>query len=134
MNNDRFAYIAKVLEALDNYFNEGGVYVAALSDGAQLLDDDTTIAEAVSKAYGLLSSPNSPIKNTPQSSGEVRDSGDTKVITVKPFEVDAVKRMNLGNEARRAARKSGLKAGAVRVIGDKRKKPARHKKPLRGDE
>ena len=69
MNNDRFAYIAKVLEALDNYFNEGGVYVAALSDGAQLLDDDTTIAEAVSKAYGLLSSPNSPIKNTPQSSG-----------------------------------------------------------------
>ena len=134
MNNDRFAYIAKVLEALDNYFNEGGVYVAALSDGAQLLDDDTTIAEAVSKAYGLLSSPNSPIKNTPQSSGEVRDSGDTKVITVKTFEVDAVKRMNLGNEARRAARKSGLKAGAVRVIGDKRKKPVRHKKPLRGDE
>ena len=65
---------------------------------------------------------------------EVRDSGDTKVITVKPFEADAVKRMNLGNEARRAARKSGLKAGAVRVIGDKRKKPARHKKPLRGDE
>ena len=56
------------------------------------------------------------------------------MITVKPFEVDAVKRMNLGNEARRAARKSGLKAGAVRVIGDKRKKPARHKKPVRGDE
>ena len=45
-----------------------------------------------------------------------------------------MKRMDKGNEARRAARASGLKAGAVRVIADKRKKPARHKKPLRGDE
>jgi hypothetical protein len=33
-----------------------------------------------------------------------------------------------GAEARRLARKSGLAPGATRVVVDKRKKPAKHKK------
>jgi hypothetical protein len=36
-------------------------------------------------------------------------------------------------EARRVARKSGLAPGATRVIPDKRKKPAKHKKDLSTD-
>jgi hypothetical protein len=35
-----------------------------------------------------------------------------------------------GAEARRAARKSGLAPAATRVIPDKRKRPAKHKKQL----
>jgi hypothetical protein len=35
-----------------------------------------------------------------------------------------------GTEARRAARKSGLAPSATRVIPDKRKRPAKHKKHL----
>jgi hypothetical protein len=37
------------------------------------------------------------------------------------------KTLDKGTEARRAARKSGLKPGATRVIEDKRKRPAKHK-------
>jgi len=40
------------------------------------------------------------------------------------------KTLNKGTEARRAARNSGLKPGATRVIVDKRKRPAKHKKGL----
>ena len=39
----------------------------------------------------------------------------------------------VGVEARRRARKSAAKPGAVRVIPDKRKKAPKHKKPM-GDE
>ena len=37
------------------------------------------------------------------------------------------KTLDKGTEARRAARKAGLKAGATRVIEDKRKRPPKHK-------
>jgi len=40
------------------------------------------------------------------------------------------KKLDTGTEARRAARKSGIKAGATRVIPDKRKKPPKHKEDL----
>jgi len=40
------------------------------------------------------------------------------------------KGLDKGNEARRAARKSGVSPAATRVIPDKRKKPPRHKKDL----
>jgi hypothetical protein len=40
------------------------------------------------------------------------------------------KQLAKGAEARRAARKSGLTPGATRVIPDKRKKPAKHKKEM----
>ena len=39
-----------------------------------------------------------------------------------------------GKEARRAARNKAAKPPATRKIGDKRRKPAKHKKPLGGDE
>jgi hypothetical protein len=42
--------------------------------------------------------------------------------------------LDKGREARRVARKSGLKAGATRVIADKRKRPAKHKKNLLAEE
>lgn len=42
--------------------------------------------------------------------------------------------LDKGREARRVARKSGLKAGATRVIADKRKGPAKHKKNLLAEE
>jgi hypothetical protein len=38
--------------------------------------------------------------------------------------------INKGKEARRAARNSGLAPSATRVIPDKRKRPAKHKKQL----
>ena len=38
------------------------------------------------------------------------------------------KTLNVGVEARRAARKSGLAPAATRVIADKRKRPAKHRK------
>jgi len=38
------------------------------------------------------------------------------------------KRIDVGKEARRAARKSGLAPGVTRVIADKRKRPAKHRK------
>ena len=44
------------------------------------------------------------------------------------------KGLDKGREARRVARKSGLKAGATRVIADKRKLPAKHKKDLLAEE
>ena len=77
MHNERFAYIAKVLEALDNYFTEGGRagQQVVLYSTAQLLDDDTTIAEAISKAYGLLQSPNSPIKNVQTTGPQCKKCG-----------------------------------------------------------
>jgi hypothetical protein len=43
------------------------------------------------------------------------------------------KQLDKGAEARRVARKSGLTPGATRVIPDKRKKPAKHKKDLLTD-
>ena len=36
--------------------------------------------------------------------------------------------IEVGKEARRVARKSGLAPAVTRVISDKRKKPAKHKK------
>ncbi len=36
--------------------------------------------------------------------------------------------LDVGVEARRAARKSGIAPGATRVIADKRARPAKHKK------
>ena len=36
--------------------------------------------------------------------------------------------LDVGVEARRAARKSGIAPAATRVIADKRKRPAKHKK------
>jgi hypothetical protein len=36
--------------------------------------------------------------------------------------------LDAGKEARRAARNSGLAPGATRVVEDKRKRPAKHKK------
>jgi hypothetical protein len=42
--------------------------------------------------------------------------------------------LDKGREARRVARKSGLKAGATRVIADKRKRPAKHKNNLLAEE
>jgi hypothetical protein len=42
--------------------------------------------------------------------------------------------LDKGREARRVARKSGLKAGATRVIADKRRRPAKHKKDLLAEE
>ena len=42
--------------------------------------------------------------------------------------------LDKGREARRLARKSGLKAGGTQVIADKRKRPAKHKKDLLVDE
>jgi hypothetical protein len=38
------------------------------------------------------------------------------------------KTLDVGKEARRAARKSGLSPAVTRVIDDKRKRPAKHKK------
>lgn len=45
-----------------------------------------------------------------------------------------MKRFDKGIEARRAARNKAAKPPATRKIGDKRRKPAKHKKPLGGDE
>jgi len=36
------------------------------------------------------------------------------------------KKLDKATEARRRARKSGLKAGAVRVVPDRRRKPEKH--------
>jgi hypothetical protein len=44
------------------------------------------------------------------------------------------KKLNKGTEARRVARKSGLKPGATRVIPDKRRKPPKHKEDLLREE
>ena len=44
------------------------------------------------------------------------------------------KTLDKGTEARRAARNSGIKPGATRVIVDKRTRPAKHKKDLLTDE
>jgi len=38
------------------------------------------------------------------------------------------RRIDIGKEARRVARKSGLAPAVTRVIPDKREKPAKHKK------
>ncbi len=38
------------------------------------------------------------------------------------------KGLDKGTEARRVARKSGIKPGATRVIEDKRRRPEKHKK------
>jgi hypothetical protein len=38
------------------------------------------------------------------------------------------KAIDVGKEARRAARKSGIAPAVTRVIPDKRKRPAKHKK------
>lgn len=38
------------------------------------------------------------------------------------------KTLDAGVEARRAARRSGIAPGAVKVIADKRNRPAKHKK------
>jgi hypothetical protein len=38
------------------------------------------------------------------------------------------KRLDAGAEARRAARRSGIAPGATKVIADKRRRPAKHKK------
>jgi hypothetical protein len=40
------------------------------------------------------------------------------------------KKIDIGKEARRAARNSGLAPAVTRVIPDKRKRPAKHKKQL----
>ena len=64
MHNDRFAYITKVLEAIDNYYSEGGS-ATMLSGSALLLDDETTIAEAVSRAYDMMNNPNAPLPPYP---------------------------------------------------------------------
>ena len=45
-----------------------------------------------------------------------------------------MKHFDKGTEARRAARNKAAKPPATRKIGDKRCKPAKHKKPLGGDE
>jgi hypothetical protein len=42
--------------------------------------------------------------------------------------------IDAGNEARRAARNKAAKPPATRKIADKRRKPEKHKKPLRGEE
>ena len=44
------------------------------------------------------------------------------------------KNIDKGVEARRAARKSGLAPAVTRVIPDKRKQPAKHKKQLQETE
>ncbi|MGB2901649.1 MAG: hypothetical protein WBB89_20505 [Candidatus Acidiferrum sp.] len=44
------------------------------------------------------------------------------------------KKIDKGVEARRAARKSGLAPAVTRVIPDKRKRPAKHKKQLQETE
>jgi len=44
------------------------------------------------------------------------------------------KNIDKGVEARRAARKSGLAPAVTRVISDKRKRPAKHKKQLQETE
>jgi len=40
------------------------------------------------------------------------------------------KKLDKGTEARRVARKSGIKPSATRVIPDKRNKPPKHKEDL----
>jgi hypothetical protein len=40
------------------------------------------------------------------------------------------KKIDKGREARRAARNTGLEPAVTRVIPDKRKRPAKHKKQL----
>jgi hypothetical protein len=40
------------------------------------------------------------------------------------------KALDKGREARRVARKSGLKAGATKIVPDKRKMPPKHKADL----
>jgi hypothetical protein len=42
--------------------------------------------------------------------------------------------IDVGTEARRAARKSGLAPSATRVIEDKRKRPPKHKKRWQEEE
>lgn len=42
-------------------------------------------------------------------------------------------RINKGTDARRRARIAAAKAPAVRKIEDKRRKPAKHRKPFRED-
>src|SRR2546423_6112063 len=54
-------------------------------------------------------------------------------LKVRPSKVGQMKRrkkkvLDVGTEARRAARKSGLVPGAMRVIEDKRKRPSKHRK------
>jgi len=43
------------------------------------------------------------------------------------------KKLDKGTEARRVARKSGIKPGATRVVPDKRNKPSKHKPDLLGE-
>jgi len=42
--------------------------------------------------------------------------------------------LDVGTEARRAARRSGIAPGATQVIPDKRKRPPKHKKDWRESE
>jgi hypothetical protein len=44
------------------------------------------------------------------------------------------KTLDVGQVARRRARESGIAPGSTRVIEDKRKRAAKHKKPLRAED
>jgi hypothetical protein len=44
------------------------------------------------------------------------------------------KKLDVGQIARRRARESGIAPSSTRVIEDKRKRPAKHKKPIRADD
>lgn len=44
------------------------------------------------------------------------------------------RKLDKGAEARRLARKSGLRPGATRVLEDKRRKPPKHKCDLRSED
>jgi hypothetical protein len=54
--------------------------------------------------------------------------------TVSESQAPRVILLDKGNEARRVARDKAAPPPATRKIGDKRRKPEKHKKPLRGDE
>jgi hypothetical protein len=57
------------------------------------------------------------------------------VFGLAPFGDISVKKkkrkiLNKGTEARRLARKSGIAPAATKIIDDKRKRPAKHKKQI----
>lgn len=56
------------------------------------------------------------------------------VFATGPGRSITVEHIDAGKLARASARKNAPKPGATRKIQDKRRKPAKHKKPLRGEE
>lgn len=68
MRNQQLEYVAKLIDALDSYFNESSFgEQRVLYSSAQLLDDETTVAEAIAKAKEMMAEPESEEPIVPRS-------------------------------------------------------------------